>query len=253
LSRSSASRRIHRGELQDRLADRFSRVEAPALLFREEAERHSAAAPEASHFAPALLFGNHRHTQAREWPNITDHQAGRGRDKDHLLLAREARDHLAHAGIKRAREAVNPIKQLAFLRNRSCDRRARNAVEVVRRAQRSNRNNPGLAVSVSDRPCLFRRLLQVCDGDLIGVGVARALLGLSSDTRSLADMARRFLERRLLEQQLLRDPVLEVEVAVIHTAFESASEELIQLGGVEAKAVGKKLLWPCKCFWHFPS
>src|SRR4029453_2296396 len=113
-------------------------------------------------------------------------------------------------------------------------------VEVVGPAPARKRERSGGAAAVGDRARLTRRLLEVLDGDLVGVGVAGPGPRLRTYPGPLAHVARGFFDNPLFKYQLFVDSVLEVDVGVVHLAEQVPPENPLHEPWGDAEAIGEE-------------
>ena len=213
--RHGARRGVHGAELQHGLARRLPGEAPPAIGLEEELEGHAAAATVGPHLAPAALLGDRGDVEPRERADVSDRPAGRCRDQHDHLLARERDDHLPDTRVRRPAGRVHLPKEVELPRELGDDRRLAERIEIVGLAARWHGDGRRGAGAVGDRARLARRLLEVLDRDVVGVGVAGARPGERADAGALAHVTGRLFNRSFLELQVLVDTVLEVDVGVV--------------------------------------
>src|SRR5205814_3649880 len=102
-----------------------------------------------------------------------------------------------------------------LLRELGDDRRLAERIEVVGLAARGHGDGRRDAGAVGDRARLARRLLEVLDRDVVGVGVAGARPGERPHAGALAHVTGGLFNCSFLELQILVDTVLEVDIGVV--------------------------------------
>ena len=229
-------------ELHHRLAHRLGREPLPAVFLEEEIEADAPAAAEAADLPPAVLLDDDRDVEPRERADIADRPARRPGDHDHDVLAADGGDDLAHPRIERARRRVHLVEQAHLAAEIGGDRSLRQRVEVVGLAHGPDRDHGGRPRLIGDGAGLPRRFLEIGQGQVVGVRVARALPRLGPDARALAHVPGRLLHRPLLEHQLLAHAVLEIEVSVVHAAAKRSAQQPLHRGRGQPEPIFEKAL-----------
>jgi hypothetical protein len=91
---------------------------------------------------------------------------------------------------------------------------------------------------------LPRGVLEIAEGDVVGVRVAGAGAGLRANAGALADVARGLLHRPFLEDDLFVDAVLQVDVGVVDAALQRAAQDPLHQRWRHVEAVGEEALGP---------
>ena len=197
---------------------------------------------------PAAVLRDHRHVEPGERPHVPHRQPRRRRDENHDFLAAEARDDLTHARVPGAGGGIDAAQQLELSAEVGGERRLGEAVEIVGLAPAVDGDHGRGAGVLGDGPGLARRLLEVRQRDLVGVGVAGPLSGLGADPGPLTQVARGLLDGALLQDERLGDAILEIEVRVIHAACQAGPEQPLHGGRRQAEPVLEESLWVRKHF-----
>ena len=188
--------RLDGAELHHRLAHRLGREPLPAILLEEEIEADTPAAAEAADLPLAILLDDDRDVEPGERADIADRPARGPGDHDHDVLAADGGDDLAHPRIERARRRVHLVEQAHLAAEIGGERSLRQRVEVVGLAHGPDRDHRGRPRLIGDGAGLPRRFLQIRQGQVVGVRVARALARLGPDARALAHVPGGLLHRR---------------------------------------------------------
>ena len=252
--RHRAGRRVDRAELERSLARGLRGEPPPASVLQEEVERHSPAAAVRADLTLAAFLGDGGDVQPRERTDVADRPAGRGGDQHDDFFARDRRDDLLDAGIRRTRLGVDPPQQVELASQLGGDRRLGQGVEIVRPAPARQCQIPGRRAAVGDGARLARGLLQVLERDLVGMGVAGAGPRLGPNPGALAHVAGGLFDRAFLENHVFVDAVLEVDIGVVDAAEQVAAEDALHEIGRDAESIRKKTLRASAskiCHWRF--
>ena len=235
-------RRADGPELQHRLPHGLAREAPPPVRVQEVVEGHAPAPAVGAQLAGAALLRDHRHVESGERAHVARGPARRGRDIQDDLFARERGDHLRDPRVRRARLGIDAPQQVELGRQIGRNRGHVERIEVARRPAGRDGDAARGRRPVGDRPRRAGSLLEVREGDLVGVRVPRARLALGAHPGPLAHVSRGLLDRALLEQQLLVDPVLEIDVGVVDAPAQRGPEDSVEQRRRKREAVRKEAL-----------
>jgi hypothetical protein len=232
--RHLAGRRGHRGEVDQRLAQRLVDARLPVGRIDEPLVGKPAARAMAAGLLAAAVANHHGDVEPDQRPDVADANAVRAEDLHRLPFAGDRGHDLAHARVLAPRIGVDLRQERDFALETGVGERVDGVIETAVGADGRLGHRAGAALA--DGLDRLGGAVQGPLAELGGVGVALRLARDGAQPEALGGIVARALHAPVVEADRFREAVFQEELAVIR-ARQRLLDQPLGLVAVEARAL----------------